>query len=197
MLIKDKITSQLKKRFLEEIKKTKETNKERGFHLCIEENGKLSAGDTCIGEECALKFQHVSLSCPEKKVQGDFHTHPYLAEVKKQFGITFKASDELIRSASGKYLEERGVTSTIPSQGDIISAILGKCSKRTEGTTCVGSDLDESKIECWNIKEVDNADCFRALLEHLSPKEEEESKLPKDWAKPLFEVEMINLKKRG
>ena len=49
MPIKDKTTPQSRKRFLEEIKHSKETGKERGFHICIEDNGKLSAGDTCIG----------------------------------------------------------------------------------------------------------------------------------------------------
>jgi hypothetical protein len=194
MPIKDKTTPQLRKRFLEEIKKSKETRKERGFHICIEDNGKLSAGDTCIGEECSMKFQHVSISCPGKKVQGDFHTHPYLAEVRKAFGITFKASDELIRSATETFLEERGMTPTIPSHADARSAVLGKCSKRTEGTTCVGSDLDLDKVECWTIKQMDDGDCIRALMEHISP-EEEEHKLPKDWIKPLFEIEMIRLKR--
>ena len=147
-MIKDNITPQLRKRFLQEIKNSKETGKERGFHICIEDNGKLSAGDTCIGGECSMKFQNVSVSCPGKKVQGDFHTHPYLADVRKSFGITFKASDELIRSATEIFLEKRGLTPTIPSHADARSAVLGKCSKRTEGTTCVGSDLDLNNVEC-------------------------------------------------
>lgn len=193
-MIADKITPQLRKRFLQEIKSSKDTRKERGFHICIEDNGKLSAGDTCIGEECSMKFQHVSLSCPGKKVQGDFHTHPYLAEVRKSFGITFKASDELIRSAAETFLEDRGMTPTIPSHADARSAVLGKCSKRTEGTTCVGSDLDMEKVECWSIKQMEDNDCLRALMEHISP-EEEGHKLPKDWIKPLFEIEMIRLKR--
>lgn len=201
MPIKDKVTPVLRKRLLQEIKKSKETGKERGFHICIEDNGKLSAGDTCIAnnsnmlsEECSMKFQNIGISCPGKKVQGDFHTHPYLAEVRKSFGITFKASDELIRSATETFLEERGMTPTIPSHADARSAVLGKCSKRTEGTTCVGSDLDLDKVECWTIKTMDDGDCIRALMEHISP-EEEGHKLPKDWIKPLFEIEMIRLKR--
>ncbi len=193
-MIKDKVTSQLRNRFLQEIKNSKETGKERGFHICIEDNGKLSAGDTCIGEECSMKFQHVGISCSGKKAQGDFHTHPYLAEVRKTFGIAFKASDELIRSATEAFLEKRGLTPTIPSHADARSAVLGKCSKRTEGTTCIGSDLDLDKVECWTIKTMDDGDCIRALMEHISP-EEKEHKLPKDWVKPLFEIEMIKLKR--
>ena len=144
--------------------------------------------------ECSMKFQHVSISCPGKKVQGDFHTHPYLAEVRKSFGITFKASDELIRSATEIFLEKRGLTPTIPSHADARSAVLGKCSKRTEGTTCVGSDLDMDKVECWTINQMEDNDCLRALVEHISP-DEEENKLPKEWIKPLFEIEMIRLKR--
>ena len=208
MPIKDKVTPALRKRFLQEIKKSTETEKERGFHICIEDNGKLSAGDTCIAnnsnmlsEECSMKFQNIGISCPGKKVQGDFHTHPYLAEVRKSFGITFKASDELIRSATETFLEERGMTPTIPSHADARSAVLGKCSKRTEGTTCVvnnsnmlSSDLDLNKVECWTIKQMEDNDCLRALVEHLTP-DEEGYKLPKDWIKPLFEIEMIRLKR--
>lgn len=193
-MIKDKITPQLRKRFLQEIKKSKETGKERGFHICIEDNGKLSAGDTCIGEECGMKFQRINVSCQGKKVQGDFHTHPYLADVRKSFGVTFKASDELIRAATETFLEERGLTPTIPSHADARNAVLGKCSKRTEGTTCVGSDLDMEKVECWTIKQMDDGDCIRALVEYISP-EEEGHKLPKEWVKPLFEIEMIRLKR--
>ncbi len=200
-MIKDKITPQLRKRFLQEIKESKDTRKERGFHICIEDNGKLSARDTCIGEECSMKFQNVGISCPEKKVQGDFHTHPYLADVRKSFGITFKASDELIRSATETFLEERGMTPTIPSHADARSAVLGKCSKITEGTTCVAdnsnvlsSDLDLYNVECWTIKQMEDNDCLRALMEHISP-EEEGHKLPKDWIRPLFEIEMIRLKR--
>lgn len=162
--------------------------------MCIEESGKLSAGDTCIGEECTMRFQSTEVSCPEKRVQGDFHTHPYLADIRKSFGITFKASDELIRAAVETFLETRGMTATIPSHADARTAILGKCSKRTEGTTCVGSDLDLEKVECWNIKRIDDGDCIRALMEHISP-EEEENKLPKDWIKGLFDIEMIRLKR--
>lgn len=194
-MIKDKINPELRKRFLQEIKRSKETDIERGFHICIEKNGKLSAGDTCVGDKCSLKFPHISVSCPGKKVQGDFHTHPYLSDVRKKFGLTHKVSDQLIKSAIGIFLAERGITPTIPTQGDAISAILGKCSKKTNGTTCIGSDLDESKVECWTVNEdIGNGDCFTAFMERISP-EETGSKLAKDWVKPLFEKEMINLKK--
>lgn len=194
MPIKDNITPQLRKRFLQEIKKSAETGKERGFHICIEDDGKLSAGDTCTGDECSIKLQRVDISCPGKKAQGDFHTHPHLTEVRKSFGITFKASDELIKLATEVFLKGRGTSPTIPSHADLRSAVLGKCSKRVEGTTCIGSDLDTENVECWTVEHMDDGDCVRALMEHLSP-ESEEHKLPEDWIRPLFEIEMIRLKR--
>ena len=163
-MIKDKTTPQLRKKFLEEINKTKELGKERGFHLCIEENGKLSAGNTCIGDECHLSFQQSDISCSDKKVQGSFHTHPYLADVRKRFNVEFKgASDKLLSASVEAFLKEKGFSPTIPSHADVIGAILGKCAKKSEGTTCIGTDLDLNKVECWTISNMDDGDCFRAL----------------------------------
>ena len=205
-MIKDKITPQLKKRFLQEIKKTRDTGKEYGFHLCIERNTQLSAGNTCVGNECSIKFQSPDLSCPGRKVQGEFHTHPYLEDVRKQFNITFKmlhkGSDELLDASVRSFLEEKGPIHTLPSHSDTIDAILGKCAKKMEGTICIGSDLDQTRVECWTTKSIDEGDCVRALVERLSPSEEEKGKegeeekstLPHEWVKPLFEVEIIDLK---
>lgn len=195
-MIKDKINPQLRKRFLQEIKETKSAGLERGFHICIEDDDKLSAGTTCIGKECGLKFENVELTCPGKRVQGDFHTHPYKADIKKEFGITFKPSKELMKSATETFLEERGIESTTPSQADVLSAILGKCSKRTKGTTCIGTDLEDKKIECWTIKEdllnkPDDQNCVKAFVEHFH---DEIEVPPKEWTKPLFDVEKITLK---
>lgn len=194
-MIKDRTTPQLRKKFLEEIKKTKETGKERGFHLCIEKDGKLSAGDTCTGDECSLLFRQPSLSCPERNVQGEFHTHPYLTQVRKLFNITFKgASDKLISASVESYLKEIGHTPTMPSHTDTTDAILGKCAKKMEGTTCIGTDLDINKVECWTTKNIDDGDCIRALMEKVSPREEDYSTLPHEWEKPLFNIEIIDLK---
>ena len=193
-MIKDKITPQLRKKFLEEIKKTKETGKERGFHLCIEKDGKLSAGDTCTGDECGIKFQQPSSSCPGRKIQGDFHTHPYMTDARKLYNITFKMSDELLRASVESFLKEKGFTPTMPSHGDTISAILGKCANKMDGTTCIGTDLEMNKVECWTTKNIDDGDCVRALVEKISPREEDESTLPHTWVKPLFDVEIIDLK---
>ena len=196
-MIKDRVTPQLRKRFFQEIEKTRYTGKEHGFHLCIEKNEKLSAGNTCVGEECSIKFQSPELSCPGRKVQGEFHTHPYLKDVRKQFNITFAGSEELIYAATKSFLEERGPIHTTPSHSDTIDTILGKCSKKLEGTVCIGSDLDQNRVECWTIKNIDKGDCARALVERLYQSEEgeeEKSTKPHKWVRPLFDIEIIDLK---
>ena len=58
----------------------------------------------------------------------------------------------------------------------------------------LSSDLDLDKVECWTIKTMDDGDCVRALTEHLSP-DDGEHKLPKEWTKPLFDIEMIKMKR--
>lgn len=73
--IRDKITPQIRKKFLKAINQTKETGMEHGFHICIDNNGKLSPGDMCIGDECSIKLHEIHMPCEDKKVQGDFHTH--------------------------------------------------------------------------------------------------------------------------
>ena len=193
-MIKDKITQELRDRFLQEINKSRDTGKERGFHLCIENDTKLSAGEICIGNECSTRFQDVSISCKGRKVQGDFHTHPYLDEARKKFDIPPKISDDSVRFTLKTFFEEKGRTSTTPSHTDAISAILTKCSKRTEGTTCVGSDLDINQVECWTPKNIEDGDCLRALVEQISPRGKGYKTMPHDWVEPLFEKEMIELK---
>lgn len=42
---------------------------------------------------------------------------------------------------------------------------------------------------------MDDGDCVRALMEKISPKEEDGYQtLPHDWVKPLFDKEIIELK---
>jgi hypothetical protein len=195
-MMKDKITPQIRKKFLLAIRQTKETGKEHGFHMCIENDGKLSPGDMCIGDECSIKLHSMHMPCAEKKVQGDFHTHPYLVDAKKYFNITFKASDTLMKETVRQFLEEKGLTITTPSHADARDAILGKCSKKTEGTTCIGTDLESSRVECWTPKDIDDGDCVRALTDRLelSAGEDKESTLPHEWIRPLFNMEIIDLK---
>ena len=194
--IKDKITPKIRKKFSQALINTRETGVEHGFHICIEKDGKLSPGEMCVGDECSIKLHDMHMPCAEKKVQGDFHTHPYLVDAKKYFNTTFKASDKLMKSAVRQFLEEKGLTATMPSHSDARNAILGKCAKKTEGTTCVGTDLDNSRVECWTPKNIDDGDCVRALVDRLglSQNDDKESTLPHEWIRPLFNIEIIDLK---
>jgi hypothetical protein len=193
--IKDKITPKIRKKFLLAIRQTKDTGKEHGFHLCIENDGKLSSTNMYIGDEHSIKLHEIHMPCAEKKLQGDFHTHPHLIDAKKYFNITFQASDKLMKSAIKQFVEERGLTVTMPSHSDARDAILGKCSKKTEGTTCVGTDLDNSRVECWTPKDIDDGDCIRALAEKLGATiDDDNSTIPHEWIRPLFNIEMIDLK---
>jgi hypothetical protein len=194
--IKDKITPQIRKKFLQAIKSTKEIGVEHGFHLCIEKDGKLSPGEMCVGDECSIKLHEIHMPCGEKKNQGDFHTHPYLEDARKYFNITFKASDKLMKSAIRQFLEEKGRTVTMPSHSDARDAILGKCAKKTEGTTCIGTDLDDSKVECWTPKDIGEDVCIMALAERLGASigEDNDSTLPHEWIRPFFDAETIDLK---
>lgn len=193
IMISDNITPEIRERFSREIKESKLTNTERGFYMCIEENGKLSAGKTCTGEHCGIQFSELIDPCKGKKIQGDFHTHPYLAQIKKEFGLK-NPSKELMRSSINKFLKERNITPTTISQGDGIGTILGKCSNKTEGTTCIGSDIDEKLVECWTLKQINDIDCMRALT-HRASAGYKGSIPPKDWILSLFNKEMIKLTK--
>lgn len=194
--IKDKITPSIRKKFSLAIRQTKETGKEHGFHMCIEKDGKLSPTNICIGDECSIKLHQTHIPCAEKKVQGSFHTHPYLEDAKKYFNITSKMSDQLKKAAIRQFVEEKSLTVTMPSHADARDAILGKCSKKTEGTVCIGTDLDDSRIECWTPKDIDDGDCVRALADRLglSAGEDKESTIPHEWIQPFFNVEIIDLK---
>lgn len=193
-MIKDKFTPQLRQRFLEEITKSEETGKERGFHLCIEKDGKLSAGNMSIGGESSTRFHLPSLSCPGRKVQGEFHTHPFLKDIRKQYNFTVsELSDKRLKAAAMSSLR-KGYEPTNPSHQDVLAAILENCTKMTNGTTCIGSDLDMDKVECWTIKNVSKWNCIRAFKEKIFPKEKGGSTFPHKWVRPLFNVEMIDLK---
>ncbi len=50
-MIKDKITPEIRERFKEEIKLTRERCKERGFLLCLDVKGGLYPSRSCEGTE--------------------------------------------------------------------------------------------------------------------------------------------------
>ena len=55
-MIKDKITPELKARFIQEIHKTIRDGNEHGFLICHDNNGNLSPSKAAIGEKDNINF---------------------------------------------------------------------------------------------------------------------------------------------
>lgn len=205
-MIKNRITPEIKKAFLEEIKKTRDSGKEQGFIICLDENenkngknkngrnkGKLHVSKKrCTGEECGFVIENISEYCPDK-VQGAFHTHPYFINIERFYGRkpTEKETERATKLYK-KHFEKEGITLTTPSHHDIVSTLLNQCIGDIEGTACIGNDLDLEKVECWTVKsdKVKIRDCSRAKEEH----KEGITDQPRKWVKPLFDREIISLK---
>jgi len=192
MPIKDKITPEIKKAFLEEIKKTRDIGKEQGFLICLDKKGELSASKKrCTGEECGFYIENVHEYCPDK-VQGAFHTHPYLPNIEKFYGR--KPTEKEIEKATKiykKHFERKSISLQTPSHHDVTDTLINQCIGDTEGTVCTGSDLDLNKVECWTVKseKVKIRDCSQATEEHRERIGDE----PRKWIKPLFDKEIIRL----
>lgn len=123
-MIKDKITPELKSRFLQEIRKTMETGKERGFLICKDEKDRLSATKSCEGGECIVALTSLKTQC-NFKIQGDFHTHPHAIEaiqfVQEKLGkrVSLEEAKNIIKDIA----KTKNVSLTEPSYGDVLGAI--------------------------------------------------------------------------
>lgn len=133
-MIKDKITPELKRRFIEDIKITKDIGKERGFFFCENKEQKLIPAKSCEGTSCELLLGDPRKVCPpETKPFGDFHTHPYMHDAKvelKNRGEKIPPDEELrirfnknIREAHEKITGVKGITVSSPSYTDILQAL--------------------------------------------------------------------------
>lgn len=116
-----------------------------------------------VGKESSTRFHLPTISCPGRKVQGEFHTHPYFKDIRKQSNFTVsEVSDKQLKAAIMSSLR-KGYEPTSPSHQDVLAALLDICTKMTNGTTCIGSDLDIDKIECWTVKNFSKWNCIRRL----------------------------------
>lgn len=203
MLIKDKITPQIKNRFLEEIRIAKANGRERGFFLCKDEKGEIIPSRSCEGEQCTIIIEDPFVICP-KGFKGDIRIEPYVSAIKREYqkkGIIVpseKILKEMITQRLEHRHEEKGLRelpAVVPSYIDTLNSLLLKCYRNTDATTCVGSDLEEDKIECWTPKkEIKKGQCIRALYDQRRMMKEKEKLFPKKWIVPLFDKEIINLK---
>ncbi len=199
-MIREKITPEIRSKFQDAINKTKDTGREHGFFLCIDEQQKLSTSKLKSGIAHQIKLESPLVACPGKKIQGDFHTHTYLTVLKK---IKPDSSDEnirkLIKREHKKYINELGtkeLTIDSPSPKDLLKELLYKCTGISKGTTCVISDVDSNKIECWTAKDNNGNDCNIAYNKLFKDEIERELVKYDKHMISLFDKEIIDLKKK-
>lgn len=209
-MIKDKISSELKERFKCTIKKTIDTGKEQGFYICKNKEGKLFADKEREGEEYGLTIGRPQDVCQGEVNQGDFHTHPYTSidTFERMYFIKTYGYDRVKNDLKNVIKEEfkelhekeglKDVSINTPSYIDTLKALGFKCDGLTQGTVCIGTDIEKDKVECWTVKETDKYTKSRNCN-----KMEEEWKyavrrgggIPvKKWIVPLFDKEIIDLK---
>jgi hypothetical protein len=193
--MKDKITQELKKSFLEAIKKTADTGKEHGFFICEDKEGKLYASNRkCEGSSCDIIAYPTAGEC-SGKINGFFHAHPNISTIEKFYNIKLSQDEiyELI-SISKELSKKENISIQTPSHRDVLTSLLQKCQKETEGTVCTASDMEKDKIECWTPRKhaANFITCGYAKIDDARIRDL--GIYPKTWIKPLFKKELIDLK---
>ena len=210
MSIKDKITQELKERFKEAIKKTIDTGREQGFYICKDKEGKLFADKGCEGGQCDIMIGRPQDACKGEINHGDFHTHPFtsLASFERMTLIKTYGYDRIKNDLKNvikeefKYLHEKeglkGMSINTPSYIDALKTLSFKCDGLTQGTICIGTDMDKDKVECWTVKETDkdtNSKNCKKMQKEWKYAVIMGGDMPiKKWIAPLFNKEIIDLK---
>lgn len=207
-MIKDKITPELKKRFLDELRISKETGNERGFVLCLDEKENITASEPCKGDHCTIDFGDVREKCPTGIAQGDFHTHPYLKQAKEQLGAgnrEIPSDEKIINHMKNNMIKMheaegvQGITINSPSGDDLLYTLVSKHAGRSRGTVCTLSDIGDNKLECWTAKDIrkDKMDIFyaKAYSDIRKRSREDYAVLIERWVDSIFDREIIDLEK--
>lgn len=194
-MIKDKITSELKKKFKSTIKSSIDTGKEKGFLLCKNNKDTLNASSSIEGDG-ELNFSEIKYECPIK-IQGDFHTHVYMPDIKNRLKEGFPKKTiptDAIRDITIQLYNKKNISVTEPSHGDLLGVMVLKSKDKITGTTCSSSDTKPDIVECWTIKANINKKYYdRADIEIRDPRLVHNS--PHEWIRPLFDKETIDLRK--
>lgn len=193
MSIKDKITLELKYAMMDSIEKAEKSGNEHGFLMCADKDRKLyPSGVKCEGDSCSIYIHIHPEFCPKKKIQGFFHVHPDKLKEEKRLGRKIKKGD--IKDIFKVDREGNAVILQTPSHTDVLTALLEKCDKSTEGTVCITSDLEPDKVGCWTPRTgaANFATCYYAKRDNVLTKSGNIA--PKMWIKPLFKKELINLR---
>jgi hypothetical protein len=209
-MIKDKIAPKLKERLKDAIKKTIDTGKEQGFYICKDKEGKLFTDKECEGTGCDLTMSRPQDACKGEINQGDFHTHPYTSIdtfermiLIRTYGYDRVENDlKNVVKEEFKHLHEReglkNMPISTPSYTDALKHLGYKCDGVTQGTVCIGTDIEKDKIECWTVKETDketmDKNCAKMEEEWIRASRLRGSAPVKKWIIPLFEKEIIDLK---
>ena len=194
-MIKDKITPELKNRFLQEIQDTIRDGNEHGLLICSDEKGKLSTSNSLKGEQHRIFLKSLKDQC-KFKIQGEFHTHPHATEAKiyieEKFGRMVQLEDA--RKIVLDIAKKKNVSLTGPSYGDTLGTIMLRYGKDTLGTTCIGTDLEPDKVECWSTKNSVTEDDFDTATREFFGGNVNGS--PLEWVRNLFDKEVIYLKEK-
>ncbi len=171
---------------------------EHGFLICRDNNGDLSPSIATNGNKYHINFTDIKSQCPFK-IQGDFHTHASVEDmrnfIKDKIPEEGKVSENVIRDITLKLYEENGISTTTPSHGDLLGVLVLKGKNKIMGTVCMSSDAEPHNVECWTTKD-------NTIYDHHYERANNEIQNgnlvrnpPHDWIKPLFDKEIINLKR--
>lgn len=149
----------------------------------------------CEGNSCGIIAYPKTGDCP-RKIKGFFHAHPHITTIEKMYNIKFSQDDmDEIIFMSKELNKRKNISLQTPSHRDVLTSLLQKCLKKTEGTVCTASDMETDKIECWIPRKsaANFATCGYAKIDDTITGAIGE--YPKMWIRPLFNKETIHLDK--
>lgn len=90
-----------------------------------------------------------------------------------------------------KDTKTKNVSLTEPSYGDVLGAMQLKYTGNTLGTTCIGTDIEPNKVECWSAKNKITEEDFDVTIRELNSSDI--NRPPLEWTRRLFEKEIYLL----
>lgn len=198
-MIAKEITSELKKRFTDELKRSSIDGKERAIPLCIDQKNKLANNaDTCVGTKCDV----TPGECPKGTFRvGNFHIHPLIKDIRdslrkpliRKYGH-IPSDDIVFRHV--KNLDEAKRNESDLSHKDAVHALYYSCLNRVNYTECVGTDIMPDSINCFEVeKDLSEEDCAKIAGEMAESVIVGERIADKEWMRKYFKTEKIDISK--
>lgn len=148
------LTSEIKRRFAEEIINSSKDGLERLIILFSDNNENLLMSETFLGNETYCEGK-ITIERADLKVIGDFHTHPLLKKIKdfpEEIKILIEWNNE---NASEEAFISYMITkykSIFPfSKGDIVSILVSKINRNIDHISYVCCDLDIYNVPSMRI----------------------------------------------